>query len=58
MSECMHYPGIKTLCLQEVSRLGPTMYFGELALLNGEPRKASVKVCLPCTWQQALRICS
>ena len=29
---------------QEVSRLGSTMYFGELALLNNEPRKASVKV--------------
>ena len=29
---------------QEVSRLGPSMYFGELALLNNEPRKASVKV--------------
>ena len=29
---------------QEVSRLGPTMYFGELALLRNEPRAASVKV--------------
>ena len=32
------------VCWQEVSRLGPTMYFGELALLSNEPRKASVKV--------------
>ncbi|KAL0042257.1 hypothetical protein WJX77_007366 [Trebouxia sp. C0004] len=27
---------------QEVMRLGPTMYFGELALLRGEPRAATV----------------
>ncbi|KAL0041624.1 hypothetical protein WJX79_009879 [Trebouxia sp. C0005] len=27
---------------QEVLRLGPTMYFGELALLRGEPRAATV----------------
>ena len=28
--------------MQEVMRLGPTMYFGELALLRGEPRAATV----------------
>lgn len=28
--------------VQEVMRLGPTMYFGELALLRGEPRAATV----------------
>ncbi|KAA6429168.1 MAG: cGMP-dependent kinase, partial [Trebouxia sp. A1-2] len=30
------------LMQQEVLRLGPTMYFGELALLRGEPRAATV----------------
>lgn len=30
------------MCVQEVMRLGPTMYFGELALLRGEPRAATV----------------
>ena len=33
-------PGV--VWLQEVMRLGPTMYFGELALLRGEPRAATV----------------
>lgn len=28
--------------MQEVLRLSPTMYFGELALLRGEPRAATV----------------
>lgn len=28
--------------VQEVMRLGPTKYFGELALLRGEPRAATV----------------
>ena len=34
--------GALCLWLQEVMRLGPTMYFGELALLRGEPRAATV----------------
>ena len=31
------------LWLQEVLQLGPTMYFGELALLKNEPRAATVR---------------
>ena len=45
-AEFQQDPGCKAshhiLLLQEVMRLGPTMYFGELALLRGEPRAATV----------------
>ncbi len=34
--------------LQEVSRLTPTMYFGELALLRGEARAATVLAAGDC----------
>ena len=34
--------------LQEVSRLTPTMYFGELALLRGEARAATVLAAGEC----------
>lgn len=60
----MHYGGahITALCprlhegnpegrlhgLQEVGRLGPTMYFGELALLRSEPRAATVTALTDC----------
>jgi CRP-like cAMP-binding protein len=33
---------------QEVGRLGPTMYFGELALLHSAPRAASVVAHSDC----------
>ena len=33
---------------QEVGRLGPTMYFGELALLRSEPRAATVAALTDC----------
>lgn len=39
---CMHNTFKTGNAKQEVLRLGPTMYFGELALLRGEPRAATV----------------
>lgn len=43
------------MMLQELSRAGPSMYFGELALLRGEPRSVSVKAFTPVDVLMLLR---
>ncbi len=40
---CVERPGIETL------ELGPGQWFGELALIDGAPRAATITACLPTT---------
>ncbi|EIE24738.1 putative cGMP-dependent protein kinase [Coccomyxa subellipsoidea C-169] len=39
---------VHNVASQEIGRLGPTMYFGELALLRNEPRAATVLALTDC----------